>query len=52
MQKIADILSRNYPQFNTVVPHCLVSDALYQMSSENVDYLIVMEDDKFLRCHH
>ncbi len=48
MERIADVLARKYPQFNTVVPDCLVSDALYQMSSENVDYLIVIEDDKFL----
>lgn len=47
MEKIADVLARKYPQFNTVVPDCLVSDALYQMCCENVDYLIVIEDDKF-----
>lgn len=47
MEKIADVLARKYPQFNTVVPDCLVSDALYQMCSENVDYLIVLENDKF-----
>ena len=47
MEKIADVLARKYPQFNTAVPDCLVSDALYQMCSENVDYLIVLEDDKF-----
>ena len=47
MERIADVLARKYPQFNTVVPDCLVSDALYQMCSENVDYLIVLEDDKF-----
>ncbi|HEU4469710.1 MAG TPA: CBS domain-containing protein [Flavisolibacter sp.] len=48
MERIADVLARKYPQFNTVVPDCLVSDALYQMCSENVDYLIVLENDKFL----
>jgi CBS domain-containing protein len=47
MERIADVLARKYPQFNTVVPDCLVSDALYQMCSENVEYLIVLEDDKF-----
>jgi CBS domain-containing protein len=47
MERIADVLARKYPQFNTVVPDCLVSDALYQMCSENVDYLIVLENDKF-----
>jgi CBS domain-containing protein len=47
MERIADVLAKKYPQFNTAVADCLVSDALYQMCSENVDYLIVLEDDKF-----
>jgi CBS domain-containing protein len=47
MERIADVLARKYPQFNTVIPQCLVSDALYQMCSENVDFLIVLENDKF-----
>lgn len=47
MERIADVLARKFPQFNTVVPDCLVSDALYQMCCENVDFLIVMENDKF-----
>jgi predicted transcriptional regulator len=47
MKKVADVLDHKYPQFNTVLPDCLVSDALYQMSCENVDYLIVLEGDKF-----
>lgn len=47
MERIADVLARKSPQFNTVVPDCLVSDALYQMCCENADYLIVMEDEKF-----
>jgi CBS domain-containing protein len=47
MERIADVLARKYPQFNTVVPDCLVSDALYQMSCENADFLIVLEDGRF-----
>ncbi len=47
MEKVADVLGRKYPQFNTVVPDCMVSDALYQMICENADYLIVMEDGRF-----
>ena len=47
MERIADVLARKFPQFNTVVSDCLVSDALYQMSCENVDFLIVLENDKF-----
>ena len=48
MERIADVLARKYPQFNTVVPDCYVSDALYQMFCENVDFLIVRDDEKFL----
>jgi len=48
MERIADILDRKYPQFNTVSPDCKVSDALYQMACENVDHLIVMDDEKFM----
>ena len=48
MEKVADVLARKYPQFNTVSPEHLISDALYQMCAENVDYLIVLEDDKFM----
>jgi predicted transcriptional regulator len=47
MEKVADVLDRKYPQFNTVTPDCMVSDALYQMCCENVDFLIVLENDHF-----
>lgn len=47
MEKVADVLGRKYPQFNTVVPDCMVSDALYQMICENVDFLIVIENSRF-----
>lgn len=48
MEKVADVLGRKYPQFNTVSPEHFVSDALYQMCCENVDFLIVLDNDKFL----
>jgi predicted transcriptional regulator len=48
MAKVSVILERKFPQFNTVSPNHLVSDALYQMCAENVDYLIVIDEDKFL----
>ena len=48
MEKLADVLGRKFPQFNTVPPNHLVSDALYQMAAENVDYLIVLDDERFL----
>lgn len=47
MEQIVDVLVRRYPQFNTIVSSCLVSDALYQMTAENSDYLIVMDDERF-----
>jgi CBS domain-containing protein len=47
MEKLADVLGRKYPQFNTTSPNHLVSDALYQMAAENVDYLIVYNDNQF-----
>ena len=48
MEKVADVLGRKFPQFNTIPPNHLVSDALYQMAAENVDYLIVLDDERFM----
>lgn len=48
MDQVADLLARIYPQFNTATTNCRVSDALYQMCCENVDYLIIMENNKFM----
>jgi predicted transcriptional regulator len=48
MEKVADVLARKYPQFNTVSPDHLISDALYQMCAESVDFLIVLDGDSFL----
>src|SRR2546423_4683020 len=48
MEKVADVLGRKYPQYNTVSSDCLVSDALYQMCCENVDHLVVFDSDKFI----
>jgi len=47
MERIAELLAHRQPQFNTVIPDCLVSDALYQMCCEKTDYLIVMESGRF-----
>jgi CBS domain-containing protein len=47
MEKLADVLGHKFPQFNTISPNHLVSDALYQMAAENVDYLIVYDDERF-----
>lgn len=48
MKKVADVLGRKFPQFNTIPPDHFVSDALYQMAAENVDYLIVLDDERFM----
>lgn len=47
MEKVADVLGRNQPQFNTVNVTSTVRDALYKMYCEHVDYLIVQEANKF-----
>ena len=46
MEKIADVINRKFPQFNTILFSDTVSDALYKMQCENVDYLIVMDEVK------
>jgi predicted transcriptional regulator len=48
MEKITDVLGPNHPQFNTAAPTTTVKDALYKMYCEHVDYLIVLEDNKFV----
>lgn len=48
MEKVITILSRKQPFFNTVSSDTLVSEALHQMNCENSNYLIVMENDRFL----
>jgi signal-transduction protein with cAMP-binding, CBS, and nucleotidyltransferase domain len=47
MEQIADLLAKHSPQFNTVTTECLISDALYKMCSEAIDFLIVFENGKF-----
>ena len=47
METINHVLELRYPQFNTISPEAAVSDALHQMSCENVDFLIVMNDERF-----
>lgn len=47
MEQVADLLAKKAPQFNAVRSDCLVSDALYQMCCENIDFLIVLENNKF-----
>ena len=48
MECLAKILDQKYPQFNTVTPQHLLTDALYQMFCENVEYLIVLEKEQFV----
>jgi predicted transcriptional regulator len=47
MERVADVLGLKYPQFNTISPSHLVSDALYQMCAENADHLIVLQHERF-----
>jgi predicted transcriptional regulator len=48
MTCLTKILDAKYPQFNTTTPEHLLTDALYQMCCENVEYLIVLEADQFI----
>ena len=48
MEKLTAILARKQPYFDTVSSNVSVSDALYRMSSQNADFLIVMEEEQFL----
>lgn len=47
MEKVADLLAHKPSRFNYVSSACLVSDALYQMTCENIDHLVVLEADHF-----
>jgi CBS domain-containing protein len=46
MERITLILERKGANLHTVSDESLVTDALQQMRSENVDYLIVMSDNE------
>ena len=46
MQKLQTILSRKQPHFQNVSTSSFISDALYQMSCQNLDYLVVVDDNE------
>jgi CBS domain-containing protein len=46
MERITSILSRKEAHLHTVSPGSFVTDALQQMRSENVDYLVVINDEE------
>ncbi|GAB4092043.1 CBS domain-containing protein [Flaviaesturariibacter terrae] len=48
MERIADILRHKYPQFNTTSSRRKITEALHQMHCENVDYLIVLDEERFM----
>jgi predicted transcriptional regulator len=48
MSKIKEILQKKGPVFNSVTPDTKVLDALSIMKSENLSYVVVMEDTKYL----
>jgi CBS domain-containing protein len=45
MEKVTEILARKQTHFKKISPACFISDALCRMSSQNTDYLIVMDDE-------
>ena len=48
MSKIKEILQKKGPVFNSVTPDTKVLDALSIMKSENLSYVVVMQDAKYL----
>lgn len=46
MKKITSILAKKQPHFHTILPTASAGNALHQMCCENVDYLVVMDEDK------
>ncbi len=48
MSKIKDILQKKGPVFNIVTPDTKVVEALNIMKSENLSYVVVMENDNYL----
>jgi CBS domain-containing protein len=46
MERITSILKRKEMHLHTVSPNSLITDALQQMRSENVDYLVVINDEE------
>ena len=48
MSKIKEILITKGPHFNIVTPNTKVLEALTIMKSENLSYVVVMEDNQYL----
>jgi len=48
MSKIEEILQKKGPNFNVVTPDTKVVEALNIMKSENLSYVVVMENGKYL----
>jgi CBS domain-containing protein len=48
MSKIQQILQKKGPVFNVVTPDTKVVEALNIMKSENLSYVVVMQDGKYL----
>jgi len=48
MSKIKEILQKKGPIFNVVTPDTKVVDALSIMKSENLSYVVVMQDGNYL----
>lgn len=48
MEKITTILIRKSRNFHYILPDATVRDAISQMCAVNTDYLLVMDDNRFL----
>jgi len=49
MENVATILRKNHRHFKKISPSASIENALVQMSSRNVEYLIVMDEDENFR---
>jgi signal-transduction protein with cAMP-binding, CBS, and nucleotidyltransferase domain len=47
MRTVADILARKQKAFNHIQPSALVIEALNQLNSVNLSYLVVMDNDEY-----
>ncbi len=46
MEKVTMILDKKQAHFNNISPECTIGHALFRMSTENTEYLTVLNDDE------
>ncbi len=48
MKRLANVINQKFAHFNTVSPGLSLRNALYKLSFENLEYLVVQEDGDFI----